>query len=245
MSKLNDSTLKILKKYRLDTDMSVFGNENKLYDVVKVMDDMVGGQVGSKSVLTWFYDSLNVEAKQNYKFTASPTEIKQMSESYEQRIELNNVSHVYCYDAYTMKYLCDNMKQDVWLYGLLVDENRRVVAYVGFIIDSDTPSLKTGKTYALYKDVNCSTPCSLNDFDFSIPYDIEKVFCISDGKIDSSVNFGYYWTAFFKGGTQETKYITLPRELNTKITLPETGFKQNYITSRSHYPFKCNVLVEV
>ena len=32
MSKLNDSTLKILKKYRLDTDMSVFGNENKLYD---------------------------------------------------------------------------------------------------------------------------------------------------------------------------------------------------------------------
>ena len=30
MSKLNDSTLKILKKYRLDTDMSVFGNENKL-----------------------------------------------------------------------------------------------------------------------------------------------------------------------------------------------------------------------
>ena len=45
MSKLNDSTLKILKKYRLDTDMSVFGNENKLYDVVKVMDDMVGNQV--------------------------------------------------------------------------------------------------------------------------------------------------------------------------------------------------------
>ena len=66
MSKLNDSTLKILKKYRLDTDMSVFGNENKLYDVVKVMDDMVGGQVGSKSVITWFYDSLNTESKQNY-----------------------------------------------------------------------------------------------------------------------------------------------------------------------------------
>ena len=46
MSKLNDSTLKILKKYRLNTDMSVFGNENKLHDVVKVMDDMVGNQVG-------------------------------------------------------------------------------------------------------------------------------------------------------------------------------------------------------
>lgn len=29
MSKLNDSTLKIFKKYRLDTDMSVFGDENK------------------------------------------------------------------------------------------------------------------------------------------------------------------------------------------------------------------------
>ena len=61
MSKLNDSTLKILKKYRLDTDMSVFGNENKLYDVVKVMDDMVGTQVGSKKTITWFRDSLNTE----------------------------------------------------------------------------------------------------------------------------------------------------------------------------------------
>lgn len=58
MSKLNDSTLKILKKYRLDTDMSVFGNENKLYDVVKVMDDMVGNQVSKYVGYCRYADSL-------------------------------------------------------------------------------------------------------------------------------------------------------------------------------------------
>ena len=57
MSKLNDSTLKILKKYRLDTDMSVFGNENKLYDVVKVMDDMVGNQVSKYVGNAYYFDS--------------------------------------------------------------------------------------------------------------------------------------------------------------------------------------------
>ena len=64
MSKLNDSTLKILKKYRLDTDMSVFGNENKLYDVVKVMDDMVGNQV-SKYVGDAYYLSSTRNANIN------------------------------------------------------------------------------------------------------------------------------------------------------------------------------------
>lgn len=58
MSKLNDSTLKIFKKYRLDTNMSVFGNENKLYDVVKVMDDMVGNQVSKYVGYCRYADSL-------------------------------------------------------------------------------------------------------------------------------------------------------------------------------------------
>lgn len=39
MSKLNDSTLKILKKYKPDTNMSVFGNENKLNEVINLMDN--------------------------------------------------------------------------------------------------------------------------------------------------------------------------------------------------------------
>lgn len=39
MSKLNDSTLKIFKKYKPDTNMSVFGNENKLNEVINLMDN--------------------------------------------------------------------------------------------------------------------------------------------------------------------------------------------------------------
>lgn len=69
MSKLNDSTLKILKKYRLDTDMSVFGNENKLYDVVKVMDDMVGNQVSKYAFSGSYLDSLSNENKYGYNYT--------------------------------------------------------------------------------------------------------------------------------------------------------------------------------
>lgn len=66
MSKLNDSTLKIFKKYRLDTDMSVFGNENKLYDVVKVMDDMVGNQVSKYKAFAYYISSLSTEKSYSY-----------------------------------------------------------------------------------------------------------------------------------------------------------------------------------
>lgn len=69
MSKLNDSTLKIFKKYRLDTNMSVFGNENKLYDVVKVMDDMVGNQVSKYAFSGSYYDSLSTTNKYGYNYT--------------------------------------------------------------------------------------------------------------------------------------------------------------------------------
>ena len=71
MSKLNDSTLKIFKKYRLDTDMSVFGNENKLYDVVKVMDDMVGNQVSKYVGKVGYLSSINSENASCYKATKS------------------------------------------------------------------------------------------------------------------------------------------------------------------------------
>lgn len=70
MSKLNDSTLKIFKKYRLDTDMSVFGNENKLYDVVKVMDDMVGGQVSEYKAFSDYISSLSTEKIYSYSVNA-------------------------------------------------------------------------------------------------------------------------------------------------------------------------------
>ena len=71
MSKLNDSTLKILKKYRLDTDMSVFGNENKLYDVVKVMDDMVGNQVSKYVGHVYYLSSTSLTSINIFKATSS------------------------------------------------------------------------------------------------------------------------------------------------------------------------------
>ena len=71
MSKLNDSTLKILKKYRLDTDMSVFGNENKLYDVVKVMDDMVGSQVSKYVGEVYYLSSTSNTSINTFRATSS------------------------------------------------------------------------------------------------------------------------------------------------------------------------------
>lgn len=71
MSKLNDSTLKILKKYRLDTDMSVFGNENKLYDVVKVMDDMVGNQVSKYVGYVYYLSSTSLTSINIFRATSS------------------------------------------------------------------------------------------------------------------------------------------------------------------------------
>ena len=71
MSKLNDSTLKIFKKYRLDTDMSVFGNENKLHDVVKVMDDMVGNQVSKYVGSVYYLSSTHNQNINVFKATSS------------------------------------------------------------------------------------------------------------------------------------------------------------------------------
>lgn len=68
MSKLNDSTLKIFKKYRLDTNMSVFGDENKLYNVVKVMDDMVGNQVSKYVTSCGYFDSLSTKQPYGYNY---------------------------------------------------------------------------------------------------------------------------------------------------------------------------------
>lgn len=81
MSKLNDSTLKIFKKYRLDTDMSVFGNENKLHDVVKVMDDMVGNQVSKYVGSCRYADSLTQTTDWRYLLLKSGSAIKSIEYS--------------------------------------------------------------------------------------------------------------------------------------------------------------------
>ena len=102
MSKLNDSTLKILKKYRLDTDMSVFGNENKLYDVVKVMDDMVGNQVG-KYVSSVYYMSSTETSNAQFCSANAGTSVDYQNDQFKSSRRFDDV--VIYFNPFTFKYL--------------------------------------------------------------------------------------------------------------------------------------------
>ena len=126
MSKLNDSTLKILKKYRLDTDMSVFGNENKLYDVVKVMDDMVGNQVSkwaSGDVSTLSSTSVN----ESYILVTNGKSLNTYSFTYNSVENYQLPVDVYNYDPLSMKLISINYAgSKKQLYGVLYKDD---VAY--------------------------------------------------------------------------------------------------------------------
>ena len=102
MSKLNDSTLKILKKYRLDTDMSVFGNENKLYDVVKVMDDMVGNQVSKYVGNVSYLSSTKSSSSVVFKATSSGKTTNALL-SFELK---QPQSPILFFDPFSLKYEC-------------------------------------------------------------------------------------------------------------------------------------------
>lgn len=146
MSKLNDSTLKILKKYRLDTDMSVFGNENKLYDVVKVMDDMVGGQVSDvKANMPYFDSTVTVGISYWCKIQDSATPVYTPTKS---GMTINKPVtdgyHEYVFDGLSLKYLGDNATSDIMKYGyLLLSDDTKL--YLGI---SDVARL--------YYDVGCT-----------------------------------------------------------------------------------------
>ena len=133
MSKLNDSTLKILKKYRLDTDMSVFGNENKLYDVVKVMDDMVGNQVSKYVGEVYYLSSTKSSSSVGYKVTSSGKttnatlsfEIKQPQ------------SPILFFDPFSLKYECKVDETSSFMPLAKMYLNNSFVAYVVCEISSN------------------------------------------------------------------------------------------------------------
>lgn len=132
MSKLNDSTLKIFKKYRLDTYMSVFGNENKLYDVVKVMDDMVGNQVskyvGAVNVNNSLISKSQVSriAKDNSVFA-----------EYSITASMPNISDdVYIYNSLRMKKITIFKPGDnIFPFGYLITSDGDVLCYVNLDIE--------------------------------------------------------------------------------------------------------------
>lgn len=146
MSKLNDSTLKIFKKYRLDTDMSVFGNENKLYDVVKVMDDMVGSQIGNKIGNVYYLSSTETQ-QAAFVFAHVGVSIDVQKDDF---ISLRRyTSDVLNFNPFTMKYLGLTPANSTLIpIAIIVDENLNELCYVGI-------DLITG-TASTYSDILCS-----------------------------------------------------------------------------------------
>lgn len=205
MSKLNDSTLKILKKYRLDTDMSVFGNENKLYDVVKVMDDMVGNQVskyiGAVDVLNSLSTTVTTGyiAKENSVFA-----------EYSANNIIQFTRDIYIYHPLTMKKIKIFKPSDnIFPIGYLFSDIGEIVCYVNldierkkFFCSSDEEGINnlTG-TLVPKKEVSF------------LPY-----ICFANTSINNSI--GSFGLTVLIDGTSASN-MTVNKTSTLAITLPE------------------------
>lgn len=180
MSKLNDSTLKILKKYRLDTDMSVFGNENKLYDVVKVMDDMVGNQVGTHIGNAYYADSLTTQSTSYCSFR-----IDKQFEYAPKQIEYteNNIAnHQFVFDMISYKYLYDNIVGNKILIGRVnkVNSSGAFILTLGYLAyDKSDRMLKIFTDLSLITEINYTF--TQNQYFF-----VEPFVCYSDERCSFS-----------------------------------------------------------
>lgn len=206
MSKLNDSTLKILKKYRLDTDMSVFGNENKLYDVVKVMDDMVGNQVSKYVGDVYYLSSTKSSTLDIYKATSSGKttnttlsfEIKQPQ------------SPILFFDPFSLKYegKVDETSSVMPLAKMYLNKN-----FVAYLVCE----ISTKSTY-LSQDIygNNMFKVSVNDGDTIYFATFLKfsntIYSVSGNAFDYTLLFEF---------TTITSYLPAPETTRTIITLPE------------------------
>ena len=213
MSKLNDSTLKIFKKYRLNTDMSVFGNENKLYDVVKVMDDMVGNQVSKYVANVGFLNSNSSKNISSYKTTGA---LKDYAVDYAR--VLNNTSIVHLYEPVSMKKIGNlPINSSVIPLGIMqVDDND-----IGYIVyNNELKKLYCSSDYLGSFDLTGHSISgsvfvkpifyfSENEFSFYIPSTISISNFIQSGFPASSSVFA-----------KQIGVITIPKELtifaNTK-----------------------------
>lgn len=132
MSKLNDSTLKIFKKYRLDTNMSVFGNENKLYDVVKVMDDMVGNQVSK------YVSAINVlnSLEKSGPVTSVATNSSVFAECPFDGTIPSISNDIYIYNALSMKKIMTFKSGDnIFPIGCLIDKDGNVICQINLDLE--------------------------------------------------------------------------------------------------------------
>ena len=148
MSKLNDSTLKILKKYRLDTDMSVFGNENKLYDVVKVMDDMVGNQVSKYVANIAYLDSTRYDRFQMLTIDKPVISISDTSWT-----GSKPVSNLYYFNRLSMKQLFTITPNDTKIPICEIFSNR---SFIGVLAWNSTINVIQALDYSLNKPLDTS-----------------------------------------------------------------------------------------
>ena len=206
MSKLNDSTLKILKKYRLDTDMSVFGNENKLYDVVKVMDDMVGNQVSKYVGDSFYFSSTSNKTYSAFRSTSSGSF---KTDSFTQQFAEITSKRVY-FDGFSLKFLGVVNANPKTIPACEILKNNTFAGYIG--IDIET------KTINIYSDLQCSQmiTVSVNIGDVlvfrSLLFFTNQYFPYSIGGFDFSNIFDF---------TYERTNIRIPQFTHGNITLPE------------------------
>ena len=204
MSKLNDSTLKILKKYRLDTDMSVFGNENKLYDVVKVMDDMVGGQVSKYKAYVRYASS--IYTNKGYLTTVQDSSVfKTISEN----VSISSPNILIIVDAKSYKVLSVAEKPNVICFGYLQGITK-LLGYVCYDIEN--------KTYGVYSDISgtnslTGTKCD-EDFGF-IPFVI-----FSSDRLQTTSS-DHLVCGLVSGSSANSNSFTYSYITTGDITLPE------------------------
>lgn len=206
MSKLNDSTLKILKKYRLDTDMSVFGNENKLYDVVKVMDDMVGNQVSKYVGNVNYLSSTKNTTLDVFKATSSG-KTTNVTLSFEIK---QPQSPILFFDPFSLKYegKVDETTSVMPLAKMYL--NKTFVAYLVCEIST--------KAVYLSRDIygNNIFKVSVNSGD-TIYF---ATFLKFSNKTYSNTGSAFQYTSLFEFTTTNS-YLSLPSETSGIITIPE------------------------
>ena len=210
MSKLNDSTLKILKKYRLDTDMSVFGNENKLHDVVKVMDDMVGNQVSKYVAKVSYLSSTQTQSAPFYTANGGSSVDVQKN----QFINKNRYTDIVLYfHPFTFKYLGSvPANSTVVPAASIVDETLTSICYVGI-------DLITG-TVSTYSDLQCSIKIEIN-FENGKQYTFMQLCKISN----STSGFGYGTSVsiseMMSNGGTSSQVNNQPKNSEAPIVIPK------------------------
>ena len=231
MSKLNDSTLKILKKYRLDTDMSVFGNENKLYDVVKVMDDMVGNQVSKYVGNAYYFDS---NTNVNISTFGIPNGISQPKTVPCDLGVDGLLSDVIVFDKLSMKMIAKYNKNSQKICVGYANCNTDLIGYI--VIDFPN------KTVGCYKDIN-----GLQLIDVNLTYknayitwygifsNLPVNYSLNSSPTTCSALFGEYSSDNLTGSVT----LSLPKIVNNLIQLPSyiSEFENIYINT-SNYGYK-------